>query len=65
MNDDIKEYKAKFGSRTLCDGPENDFYWIGFVYSSDGLFLEKIPIYIFTKKQNLSKETIGFVEIII
>jgi len=65
MGESIKTYEAKFGSLTLQDGPENDFYWVGFVCSSNDLFLEKIPIYIFTKVQNIAKETIQFVERII
>lgn len=65
MDNNVKIHEAKFGSLTLYNGSDNDFYWIGFVCSSSDLFIEKIPVYIFTKEQNLSKETIQFVENII
>ena len=58
-------YKTKFGQLCLGHGPENDFVWSGKIGVASNLFLDEIPLYIFTKNPTIANDTAEFVEKII
>nr|WP_199002139.1 hypothetical protein [Flavobacterium sp. ASV13] len=63
MNESNNVYETKFGQLILGDGPENDFYWTGYI--SNTFFSSKIPVYVFTKNSNISSQTIDFMQTIV
>lgn len=62
MNLEEKKIKSKFGELKMGKGPHDDFHWFCEVEIKDCIFPEKIPISIFTKKPEISKGMIEFVE---
>lgn len=64
MKIDNTAYETKFGQLVLSRGPENDYMWFGKIDSND-ILVDEIPVYVFTKNQTITNDTVEFIEKII